>query len=299
MIRAPHVAEGYREYMTAEPLGTAVADDHGERVAAVFDAAAPEFARLTPTVWGPAGQSLAFQLRLRPGDTVLDVCCGAGASAVPAAAAVGPTGLVHAVDLADELLELGRVTASDRALRNIEFVRADATTWEPPSSVPHGRYDVLSCSYGVFFLPHPNAAMARLLRLLTPVSRVGITVWRRGALDDVVTAFHDAVARRVPDHVPPERPAAMTLLDSPDALRAWLSGYGAASVEVNELSNLVPATPEFVWDLVLGSALRAPLMTLDTATVDGVHHEFLSVLTERDVEVVDASTLIATAVVVH
>lgn len=270
-----------------------------EELAAVFDAGAREFDRLTPTVWGPAGQSLAFQLRLRPGDTVLDVCCGAGASAIPAAAAVGPSGLVHAVDLADDLLELGRLAASDRALHNIDFVRADATEWEPPSSVPHGRYDALACSYGIFFLPHPNAAMARLVRLLRPVARVGVTVWRRGALDQVTGTYFDALARHVPGAPRPERPTALSLLDTPDALRAWLSGYGAASVEVNELSNLVPASPEFVWDLVLGSALRSSLLALSPDTVEAVRLEYLSLLTERDIEVVDASTLVATAVVVH
>lgn len=273
-------------------------DMGADQIAAVFDAGAREFSRLTPTVWGPAGAALAFQLRLHPGDAVLDVCCGAGASALPAAAAVGPTGLVHAVDVADELLEQGRLAASDRALHNIDFVRADATEWEPPSSVPRGRYDALACSYGVFFLPHPNAAFARLVRLLRPVAKVGLTVWRRGALDTFAGTYVDALARHAPD-AHPSRPAVLPLLDTADGLRSWLTRYGASSVEVNELSNLLPATPELVWDLVLGGALRAPLLALSPGTVEAVRLEFLSLLTERDIETVDAGTLVATAVVVH
>ncbi|MFD4292233.1 class I SAM-dependent methyltransferase [Rhodococcus sp. NPDC058532] len=266
---------------------------------AVRNAGATEFSRLTPTVWGPAGAALAFQLRLRPGESVLDVCCGAGAAALPAAAAVGPTGLVHAVDRADDLLELGRLAASDRALHNIDFVRADAAAWEPPSSVPRGRYDVLSCSHGVHLLPHPTAAVARLVRLLRPVAKVGVTVWRRGALDQVGSAFADALARLAPGSRPPDPPTASTRLDTPDALRSWLTAYGAGSVEVTELSNLLPTTPELAWDLVLGTALRAPLLALAADTVAAVRVEFLALLTERDVEVVDAGTLVATAVVVH
>ncbi|MGW0044959.1 class I SAM-dependent methyltransferase [Rhodococcus sp. NPDC003348] len=269
-----------------------------EEIAAVFDAGAREFTRLTPTVWGPAGAALAFQLRLRPGEAVLDVCCGAGASALPAAAAVGPTGLVHAVDLSDDLLEEGRLVASDRALHNIDFVRADATTWEPPSSVPRGGYDALACSYGVFFLPHPNVAVARLVRLLRPVSKVGVTVWRRGALEQFLGTYFDALARHVPG-ARPSRPAALSLLDTPDALRSWLTGFGAASVEVNELSNLLPATPELSWDLILGGAVRSTLQPLDADTIEDVRREFLSLLTERDIETVDAGTLVATAVVVR
>ncbi|OOL29089.1 SAM-dependent methyltransferase, partial [Rhodococcus rhodochrous] len=55
--------------------------DETARLASTFDDASGDFDRLTPTVWGPAGQALVFQLGPGPGATVLDVCCGAGASA--------------------------------------------------------------------------------------------------------------------------------------------------------------------------------------------------------------------------
>ncbi len=113
-----------------------MAGTYAEEIAATFDAAAADFDRVAPDVWDPAGRALAFAAGLRPGDAVLDVGSGTGASALPAALAVGPTGLVHAIDLSDEMLERGRVKASDRALLNIEFVCADATAWEPPSTVP-------------------------------------------------------------------------------------------------------------------------------------------------------------------
>ena len=39
---------------------------------------------------------------------MLDVCCGSGASAIPAAEMVGPSGSVVGVDLAENLLELSQ-----------------------------------------------------------------------------------------------------------------------------------------------------------------------------------------------
>ncbi len=258
---------------------------------------ASEFSRLTPTVWGPAGQALAFQMRLCPGEAVLDVWCGAGASALPAATAVGPAGLVHAVDVDDDLLEQGRVLASERALGNIDFVRADPLKWEPPSSVPRRGYDALACSYTLLSVPHPNLAVARLVRLLRPVARVGVTVWRRGALGELTDTLRDAVAAHTPDR-PAARATGPQRLDDPDDLRAWLTGHGAGSVEVNELSNLLPATDDLVWDLVLGSALRSSLPS-DPGVVAAVRAEFLGLLTARGVTTVDAGTLVATAVVVH
>jgi ubiquinone/menaquinone biosynthesis C-methylase UbiE len=56
---------------------------------------------------------------------VLDVCCGMGGSALPAAESVGPTGYVVAVDLAQKLLDKGASRAVERGLTNIEFRRAD------------------------------------------------------------------------------------------------------------------------------------------------------------------------------
>ncbi|MFC7449395.1 class I SAM-dependent methyltransferase [Rhodococcus daqingensis] len=271
-----------------------------DELAAVFNSGAAEFSWLTPQVWGPAGQALVFQLRLRPGDTVLDVCCGAGASALPAAAAVGPGGRVHAVDLADDLLEEGRLLASDRALTNIDFVRADATEWEPPSTVPEAGYDALASSYGVFFLPHMDESVNRLVSLVRPGGKVGVTSWRRGALEDYAGAYFDAVARHVPGFDAGPRDDAedpLKKLDTPDGLSSWLTGFGTTSVEINEMSNWLPATPELAWGMVLGSVLRGPLIGLEAAAVESIRLEFLALLTERDIETLDLGTLVATAVV--
>src|SRR5574340_842543 len=245
-----------------------------DELAREFNAAHAEFDKRPPTIWGPAGQALAFQLGLRPGDAVLDVCCGMGASALPAAAAVGPSGLVHAIDLADNLLEQGRVIATERALLNIEFVCADATVWEPPSTVPETGYDALACSYGVFFLPEMDVSFARLTGLVRRGGKIGVTAWREGALEDYAGAFFEVADRYRPGTARPDQPGSRwpnrtkepkARIDTPDKLRAWLTDFGTDSVEVHELSNLIPATEEFSWNLVLGSGVRGALVGLDGA----------------------------------
>lgn len=167
--------------------------------ARTFDAASGDFDELTPTVWGPAGQALVFQLGVAPDEAVLDACCGTGSSALPAAAAVGPEGLVHGVDVADEMLEHGRLTAERRGLKNIEFVCADASQWEAPSDVPDAGYDVLSISYGVFFLPDMDRTFWRLVSLVRQGGRAGVTVWRRGAMEEFSSIVFDVASRYSPD----------------------------------------------------------------------------------------------------
>ena len=51
------------------------------------------------------GQATVARLELRPGARVLDICCGTGASALAAAEAVGPSGSVLGLDLAERQLE--------------------------------------------------------------------------------------------------------------------------------------------------------------------------------------------------
>lgn len=74
----------------------------------------------TTLIW-PAeryGQRTVERLRLKPGSVILDVGCGSGASAIPAAIGARPHGRVIAVDLADRLLALARAKAAAQKLEH-------------------------------------------------------------------------------------------------------------------------------------------------------------------------------------
>ncbi|MEU5842442.1 class I SAM-dependent methyltransferase [Rhodococcus sp. NPDC047139] len=287
----------------AQHTGTSGSDSpwsDSAETARTFDAASRGFDALTPALWGPAGQALVFQLGVSPGETVLDACCGTGASALPAAAAVGPEGRVHGVDIADDMLERGRLTAERRGLRNIEFVCADASRWEAPSDVPAAGYDVLSISYGVFFLPDMDRSFWRLVSLVRQGGRAGVTVWQHGAMEEFSSIVFDVAARHSPglrdraglrDRTPLHR------IDTAAKLEAWLADAGTDSVEVRTLSNLLPATEELCWSLVAGTGLRAALTGLDAEEVASVRQEIAEEVTARGLHTIDASTLVATATV--
>ncbi len=93
-----------------------------EREAArAYGAAADHYRQPALSFWDRFGAATVTRLRLAPGGMVLDLCCGAGASAIPAARAVGPAGRVLGIDVAAPLLELARARAADEGLANIEF----------------------------------------------------------------------------------------------------------------------------------------------------------------------------------
>lgn len=274
--------------------------DDTPELARTFDEVGGDFDTLTPTVWGPAGQALIFQLGLRPGAHVLDACCGTGASALPAAAAVGPDGRVHGVDVAGNLLERGRLVAEQRALKNIDFVCADVTEWEKPSDIPAEGYDALAISYGVFFLPHMDSAFARLVGLVRHGGRVGVTVWRSDGIERFTELVYDVAARHSPglaDSRPGGNDLPWRTIHTPTALEAWLAAAGAHSVEVRTLSNLLPTTDELCWNMVKGTGLRSVLSGLDADGIEAMRRDILTEVTARGVHTIDATTLVGTATV--
>ena len=88
---------------------------------------------------------------------VLDVCCGAGAATIPAAEAVGASGSVLGVDLAENLLELGRRKAANGGLANVEFRAGDLRDLR----LPEATFDAVICAFGIFFVPDMEARSER------------------------------------------------------------------------------------------------------------------------------------------
>ena len=100
-------------------------DEAKARTRRTYNLAAQHFDDAPLAFWARAGERTVHLAGLAPGKRVLDVCCGSGATAIPAGEAVGRFGTVLAVDIADALLQLGRGKAAAGGLRNVEFRAAD------------------------------------------------------------------------------------------------------------------------------------------------------------------------------
>src|SRR5260370_34233064 len=94
--------------MTAEPRWL--------QAAASYTAAGDLFDDEPLGFWVRIGRRTIERLALPPGAAVLDVGCGTGASALPAAERVGPRGRVIGVDLAERLLATARHEAERHRL---------------------------------------------------------------------------------------------------------------------------------------------------------------------------------------
>jgi trans-aconitate methyltransferase len=254
---------------------------------AAFDAAHADFIALSPLLWDPLGQILVQHSAPRPGERVLDACCGAGASALPAARAVGADGQVDAVDLAGALLDHGRAAAQD--LPHLRFIQGDVSTWRPTGDP----YDLVQSAYGVFFLPDMDTGSKHLITLLRHGGRFAIQTWRHGALTDFARCMLDAIADEAPHPIePPASASASERIDSETKLHDWLSSLGLVDVHVRDVPFKQPLTPELAWNLVRGTGWRGLLTGFDEAAAERIRNGLIRRIEDRDLTEFDAGSLI-------
>ncbi|UMO99752.1 class I SAM-dependent methyltransferase [Amycolatopsis sp. EV170708-02-1] len=255
-----------------------------------FDAAAADFAALGRYLWEPIGAATVVAAGPAEGDKVLDACCGTGASAIPAAHAVGAGGVVDAIDLSGPMIgELRRLSADLPQLRAHE---ADATAWGT------GGYDVVQSALGIFFFPDMTDGTDRLIARARPGGRAVFTIWRGGSMVAAGRHLGRAVAA-VTDSAPPaeREPSLIDRIDQAGPYAAWLSERNLSDVDVvvNELR--LSMTPEIAWLVVIGSGFRGLLADLEPGVVERVRERYLESLRAEGVTELDATTLIGSGTV--
>jgi SAM-dependent methyltransferase len=185
------------------------------------------------------------------------LCCGHGASAMPAARAVGATGRVLGVDVAEPLLELARARAADEGLANVEFRRGDATC----TGMPGGCFDAVICVFGVFFAADMEAFVAEMWRLVRPGGMLAVTTWGPGLFEPANSLFWECVGAIEPSLFKAFNP--WDQITGPEALEALFARAGAAPAQVQAASGRHSlAHPDDFWQIVLGSGYRATVDAL-------------------------------------
>lgn len=143
--------------MPADP-GRSVAD---------YRAIAAQYDRATRLINGVRRDAVAA-LRLKPGETVMDVGCGSGFSFEPILNAIGPTGRLLAFDHSPELLRIAESRIADAGWKNVLLLDSTA------EAVNFGA----KCSALLFSYVHDvmqsEAALDNLLAQAVPGARVAI-----------------------------------------------------------------------------------------------------------------------------
>src|SRR6516225_2323367 len=110
--------------------------DHARRAARTYGAAADHYTLAALNFWDRFGSATVSRLRLAPGATVLDLCCGAGASAIPAAHAVGAPGRALGIDVATPFADLSQARPLREGLPSAAVRYGDGVPTSIPSTRP-------------------------------------------------------------------------------------------------------------------------------------------------------------------
>jgi ubiquinone/menaquinone biosynthesis C-methylase UbiE len=261
-----------------------------ERAARTYGAAADHFDLAPLSFWDQFGAATVARLRLPAGAAVLDLCCGAGASAIPAARAVGPTGRVLGIDVAAPLLELARAKARREGLSQAEFRLDDATS----TGLPEASFDAVVCVFGVFFVADMAGFVREMWRLVRPGGVLAVTTWGPGLFEPANGCFWAAVEAVEPRLFKAFNP--WDEITTPAALADLFTRASTARPAIESVAGQhLLDRPEDFWDVVLGSGYRATIDALSLAQRETVRGRVLGEVSSRGITALRTDVMFGTA----
>ena len=177
--------------------------------------------------YAPATNLMLDLADMGPGDRILDIAAGDCDQSIAAAERVGPDGYILAIDLAEDMLEIGAKLAADTGLSNIETRVMDGQNL----NLPENSFDAAICRFGLMFFPNPSQTIRGIARVLKPTGRVAVVIYQ----DDGEPEFTETVST-IREHLNiPQNPVSAANLGSPERLHEALEAGGLHDVETHLL----------------------------------------------------------------
>lgn len=208
---------------------------------------------LVPAVFGPWAPIVIGLAHPNPGERVVDIACGTGIVARVAAARVGPSGSVDAVDLNPGMLSVARSVATTKGdSASIQWHEASADKL----SFPKRSFDIAHCQLGLQFFADRLAALREMHRVLVPEGRPALMVWRGIGESPGFQELAEILEKNI-------SPAAAAIMRAPfglsDAseLTQLVEAAGFRDIKVHQRAGSIqfPSIERFVSSYIAGSPL--------------------------------------------
>ncbi len=261
--------------------------DDSFKAADTYDAAAKDFDAVPFSFWDHHGRKTVEHMSLSPGSRVLDVGCGTGASAIPAALEVGPEGRVTGVDIADGMLQEARNKAHALRLDHASFEKSDMTR------LPFDEcsFDAVISVFSIFFVEDMVGTLGDLWRLIRPGGSLAVTVWTAGAFEPAGGLFLEEVRRVRPELPEPNRP--WHRLTEPHAiLDLFRNAVGLEPTLIREPFRPLVSDPHDWWRFIRGSGYRWFIEQMTPAERALVRDSYTKRMSERKAERIELGTVV-------
>ena len=196
--------------MTIDSASAPALDDFRRNQRSVWGAG--DYGALAPYI-SDVGRRLVERVGAGRGSRVLDVACGTGNAALPAAQAGGR---VTGLDLVPALLEGGRRMAADAGVE-IEWVEGDAEALPFDDT----SFDFVLSTFGHMFAPRHRRVADEMARVCRDGGVIGLCTWTP---EGVAGRIFGASASYMPP--PPDFASPPILWGSPDHVREMFAGAG-------------------------------------------------------------------------
>lgn len=192
----------------------------------------------------PVSTILLDRARAVPGERIIDVGCGCGATTRAFAEQVGVSGYVLGIDVSAPMLERARQITPQAG--RVEFRLADAADYP----FRPARFDLIASRFGVMFFAEPVSAFANLRKALRPLGRLAFICWREPRLNPWLMAPLQAAYKHVPKlpDLGPEDPGPFSFA-SEERVHRILSQAGFSDVKMEAC--------ELALDISVGGGLEA------------------------------------------
>lgn len=218
-----------------------------------FDRVAAGFFSAPLSFFEVLGTGLVRATGVNHGNRVLDLACGAGSSALPAARLVGRSGRVVGIDISRGMIDVAASRARAEGLFWVAFQQAAVEDLSLDE-----RFDVALCGFAVHHFDDPATVSRAMARHLKPGGRWGLSLWADGFWEPHRTIFNDIVSKVRPDLAPSQ--GGRGRLHEPGGIEsiAAEAGLRTTSVETVRHQHVLNGFDEY-WHLVTTSGGRAVL----------------------------------------
>ncbi|HEY5649747.1 MAG TPA: methyltransferase domain-containing protein [Nitrospiria bacterium] len=207
--------------------------------------------------FGPANQFLIDKAEVREGHRVLDIGSGTGYPAIPAAELAGDSGEVIGIDIAEDMLEVARRKAGAKNLSNISF-KAEGCE---KLSFDDASFDAVTTRYCLMFLPHVDATLSEMLRVLKPGGRAAGLVWAAPERNPFITLATGVLKGFIDIPAPDPALPGIFALAKPGDLQSRMASAGFENVMEEEvrIEGIFSSAAEYLECL---KEIAAPLQAL-------------------------------------